>query len=362
MEKAKFMEWAYRPFCNSDDIKRIFNVANSEDYLLKLRAEEVVDNQRLFRIIRNRYIQNESTWDFSNHFSQEEFIEYQLNIPTDFSEKADLTRGFIFSNDANGSIMRTDYGDIICISEALRYFLFFMNLTFLDFGIEVPFSVRKRSLLIGIRTMLKTETLDFEQDPRGIITKELEKSISDIVNFQLQFIIGHELSHHFLNHLDKLKTSKRMVFRLLKNEESELEEKVFYNHSQEQEFEADNFALKLLEQTGNLDSYYVQGAISFFGYLEIFDSVSDYLFPPSRSYQSHPNPKERSEKIIANYKKFVDENFVSTFYESIQDYKNEIMNEIGFEVDKYEMYGSHYLSEPNSEWRGKELIDRIDYY
>jgi len=362
MEKAKFMDWAYRPFCNSDDIKRIFNVSNVEDYLLKLRAEVVVDNMRLFRIIRNRYIQNEETWDFSDHFSEEEFEDYILSIPTEYAEKANLTKGFIFSNDANGSIMRTDFGDIICISEALRYFLFYMNLTFLDFGIEVPDSVRYRSLMIGIRTMLKTETLDFEQDPRGIIPEELEKSINHIVSHQLQFIIGHELSHHFLNHLDKSKTVKRSFYRLFENEKSELDENEFYNYSQEQEFEADKFTLNLLKETNSLDSYYVQGAISFFGYLEIFESVSDYLFPASSSYQSHPDPDKRYERIIKDYKEYIDEKFIATFIESVQGYKNAIMKEIGFEVDKYEMYGSHYLAEPNTVWRGRQLIDREDYY
>lgn len=362
MVKAKFMDWAYRPFCNSEDIKRILNVTDAEDYLLKLRAEVVVDNMRLFRVIRNRCIQNESTWNFTEHFRVEEFEEYIMNIPEEYAKMNNLTKGFIFSNDPNGCIMRTNFGDIVCISEALRYFLFYMNLAFLDFEIDVPPSVRYRSMIIGIRTMLKTETLDFEQDPRGIIPEELEKSINYIVEHQLQFIIGHELSHHFLNHLDKSNTVKRNIYRLFENEKSELETNEYYNHSQEQEFEADNLSLKLLEKCDNLDSYYVQGAITFFGYLEIFESVSEYLFPPSGSYQTHPNPSDRYQKIIEKYENYTDETFISNFLESVKGYKKAIMDEIGFEVDKYEMYGSHYLAEPNSKWRGKELIDRKDYY
>lgn len=362
MEKAKFNHWAYRPICNDNDINRIFNVADADDYLLKLRAEVVVDNMRLFRIIRNRCIQNESTWDFTKHFSIAEFEDYIMNIPSEYAEKCNLTKGFIFSNDPNGSIMRTDYGDIICISEALRFFLFYMNLAFLDFRIKVPESVRYQSIMIGIRTMLKTETLDFEQDPRGVIPKELEESNNYIVEHQLQFIIGHELSHHYLNHLEKSKTIKRNIYRLFDNEESELETKEFYNCSQEQEFEADNLSLELLEKCDNLNSYYVQGAITFFGYLEIFESVSDYLFPPSILYQTHPNPADRYKKIIEKYEVYTDKKFISNFLESVKGYKKEILEEIGFEVEKYEMYGSIYLAEPDTKWRGRALIDRKDYY
>lgn len=362
MEKAKFIYWAYRPFCNDSDINRIFNVTDSEDYLLKLRAETVVDNMRLFRIIRNRSIQNESTWDFTKHFSVTEFEDYIMNIPAEYAKKSNLTKGFIFSNDPNGSIMRTDYGDIICISEALRYFLFYMNLAFLDFQVHVPQSVRYQSMMIGIRTMLKTETLDFEQDPRGIIPKELEESINYIVEHQLQFIIGHELSHHYLNHLDKSKIIKRNIYRLFENEESELETNEFYNHSQEQEFDADNFSLELLAKCGNLNSYYVQGAITFFGYLEIFESVSNYLFPPSSLYQTHPNPADRYKKIIEKYEVYTDKIFISNFLGSVKGYKKVIIDKIGYEVEKYEMYGSYYLAKPNTKWRGRKLIDRKDYY
>ena len=30
--------------------------------------------------------------------------------------------------------------------------------------------------------------------------------------------------------------------------------------------------------------------------------------------------------------------------------------------DTYDFYGSCYLDKPDSEWRGRELVDRVDYY
>ena len=38
------------------------------------------------------------------------------------------------------------------------------------------------------------------------------------------------------------------------------------------------------------------------------------------------------------------------------------MDEVGFNIDMYEFYGSLYLDKPNTKWRGRELIDRVDYY
>ena len=32
------------------------------------------------------------------------------------------------------------------------------------------------------------------------------------------------------------------------------------------------------------------------------------------------------------------------------------------DAERYETYGSVYLDKPNTEWRGRELKDRVDYY
>ena len=37
------------------------------------------------------------------------------------------------------------------------------------------------------------------------------------------------------------------------------------------------------------------------------------------------------------------------------------MKEESENFEMYEMYGSLYLAAPNTEWRGRELIDRVDY-
>ena len=42
--------------------------------------------------------------------------------------------------------------------------------------------------------------------------------------------------------------------------------------------------------------------------------------------------------------------------------KDWLIDHVGYNIEWYEMYGSIYLAEPNTKWRGKELIDRVDYY
>lgn len=41
--------------------------------------------------------------------------------------------------------------------------------------------------------------------------------------------------------------------------------------------------------------------------------------------------------------------------------ENEMKEEVSANFDQYKMYGSMYLAKPNTEWRGRELIDRVDY-
>jgi len=47
--------------------------------------------------------------------------------------------------------------------------------------------------------------------------------------------------------------------------------------------------------------------------------------------------------------------------ELINTSKEELIEDAGFNTDTYEVVGSIYLAQPNTEWRGKELIDRKDF-
>ena len=42
-------------------------------------------------------------------------------------------------------------------------------------------------------------------------------------------------------------------------------------------------------------------------------------------------------------------------------WENLMQDDVSENYKQYEMYGAFYLAAPNTEWRGRELIDRVDY-
>jgi hypothetical protein len=351
----------YRPFCNEEEISRILNVNSAEDYLLKIRADAVFNKPRIHRVIIQRQKKLKEQWNFTNHFSKNEF-NYCLDLLPDDDKLrlSNVAMGFIFTNEPNGACMRTDYGNIIVVSESLRYFLFFMNLCFIKFDSgEVPPDVEITALTIAIRTMLETESLDFELDPRGIIPDEIELENNETVKRQLQFVISHEFAHHLLGHLDKNCIAERNLFRSFKADNTK-EQYKFYNNTQQQEFEADLEAILRLNFQHEWEfEEMVQNAIMFFIYLDVYEKVSNQISPPISYYRTHPDPIDRVWNIYEAVKDRVsfDKSTIDrvlTFAETTKQY---LEKDVAYNIEKYETYGSVYLGQ----WRGQVRIDRIDY-
>ena len=68
-------EHFYRPFCSEDEIARIFNVRNADDYLLKARADYVADHVRHYRVMRRRMNVLGDKWSFSGQRTFKIFSE-----------------------------------------------------------------------------------------------------------------------------------------------------------------------------------------------------------------------------------------------------------------------------------------------
>ncbi|MCM3904682.1 MAG: hypothetical protein ND866_23540, partial [Pyrinomonadaceae bacterium] len=103
---------------------------------------------------------------------------------------------------------------------------------------------------IAIRTMLKTEALDFDMDPRGIIPDRITQQNNFVVAKQIQFIIGHEYAHHIHGHLDRNAIVDQPLFLRLHNEAPEQKWERFYNHNEKQELEADESSLLQIKCEG----------------------------------------------------------------------------------------------------------------
>lgn len=355
----------YYPICNSEEIERIFNIQTGADYLLKLRADTIVDHMRLFRVYRNKALEAGASWSLEKSFIGYHFVNFLANLPDDLKEECDkVTFGNIFSNEPNGVIFKSNYGIITTLSDSLRYFIEFMNLGLGAFKSEIPQHVRINALKIAIRVMLQTEALDFKMDPRGIIPKNIQQNIYLTYPFQMQFLAGHEFSHYLLGHLKETNTSEQYLLKAMFNSQQDYQKIDSYTVSQKEEFDADVASINLPNYDLCEKRMIYESALLMFACFAVYETVHDYLYPPI-GYQTHPNAMSRYNNLLEKVPKY--SGFDSKYYEKdlpeiIQTYQRFFLNDIGYHIDYYEMYGSAYLDAPNSEWRGKELIDRVDYY
>lgn len=355
----------YRPICNEEEIERVFNVKTPSDFLLKLRADTIVDHMRLFRVYRNKALSKGKDWALENAFCGYHFIHFKNRLPDDLMNKCkEITYGNIFSNEPNGLIFKTDHGIISTLSDSLNYFFEFMNLGLLNFGKQVPRHVQTNAIRIALRVMLQTESLDFLMDPRGIIPKGIQTKIHHSVPFQTQFIAGHEYSHFLLGHLSDNNTVKQCVFKAVFNSQSDYKPLDVYNTSQKEELEADLASINLPLYSMQEKMLVFEAALLWFACLDIYEGVHDSIFPPI-GIQSHPSARDRYFNILNNVKTHSDFDYIyweKELPKTIDFYRNFFIEDASLNMDTYEMYGSVYLDRPNTKWRGKELIDRVDYY
>jgi hypothetical protein len=354
----------YHPICSTDEIERIFNPKNASDYLLTIRADTAIDHMRIFRVIRNRALRNEkNNWQLKRFFNDIPFNQYLESTNRDIISRCNkLTAGFVFSNEPNGICEKTMYGNIIQVSLSIKYFLYFMNLAFYFKDGNIPGNVRINAARIAIRTMLKTEALDFNLDPRGIIPRNISLYCKYLSNLQIAFIIGHEYAHHYCGHLECGKLINHPRFNALNGEE-DYGSCAVYNYRQEQEFEADLQSLKNISDEKKKEGC-VFSSLLFFIYLDIYNSVSDFIYPPKPYlYETHPSSLDRFKNIFENHKLRQNEKaFFNRLLDTSKIWKEKLVREAEEKIELYEQYGSIYLAKPNTEWRGKALKDRVDYY
>lgn len=356
----------FHPVCNPREIERVFDVKDASDYLLKLRAETIVDHMRLFRVYRNKALRDEKNWSLEKSFDTSHYERFLDRLSDDDRRQClKTTFGDMFSNDPNGSVFATDYGPIITISSSLQFFLKFAHLALMPFNTDIPEHVELNGLRIAMRVMLKSEALDFFMDPRGSLPRDVGEGIHAPLSLQMQFIAGHEFAHHVLGHLNDSTTSLKPIYFAISSNEDDYKPIKTYNRSQQEEFDADVQAILLPDYTDEEIGELLHAALLWFGALELFEAVSDEIFPVSTgSYKSHPTARDRFDNLLT---KIPTPSGFSTgdakrFGETVDFYKQLLLDDVSANLDLYEFYGSVYLDAPNTEWRGPELVDRIDYY
>lgn len=351
----------FASFCNSDEIDRIISPKNPADYLLQQRANIVADNARYFRVYmhKSRVFPN---WSFEKSFKNRHYLDVLKNLSADDKLSCEsITFGDIFSNDPNGyAESNKTWGRMVYLNECLRFFIQFCNLALLDYNIDIPDRIRCNALRIAIRIMMQQETMDFFMDPRGIIPITVWKKISTSIKYELQYIVGHEFSHHLCGHFNDNSTVKKSVLSINNNEYF----KQIYNVSQKQEFEADIASINRPLYSSDDFKKILEGALIWFISLDLYETAKEVICPTSSfEIKTHPSAQQRFDNLINNV--YIPKDFDTQEIEKIinnsQRLKEWLCEDLSLNCDVYEMYGSIYLDEPNTEWRGKELIDRVDY-
>lgn len=337
----------YAPFCSMQQIEKIFNPQNRQDILLKKQVDSVLDNMRIKRVFYRRY--NISTnWNIEEQFDQTIFKLFQSILEgTDYFENFEnIPCGTTYDSDANGQCIKTLYGNIITISASLKDFLYYMNIFY--YGLEkktFPDNVIYSARCIALRVMLCNEALDFELDPRGEVPNEIEIEIESKTTWELLFVVAHEFAHSILGHLED-----KNVIRCI----TEKETIVIYNQSQMQEFEADIKAIEILGKVIGIEKA-AEMAVSFFMSLDLFEQAKEQISPSISFYKTHPSAIERICNISEWLEGDIEKN--QKYIELNSKIKQELMEDISINFDRYEFYGSVYLGE----WHKKQLKDRIDY-
>ncbi|WP_182033556.1 hypothetical protein [Enterobacter bugandensis] len=350
----------YMSLCSKDEIERIFDVKNENDYLLKLRANATIEHIRIHRVFLARMRAGKDDWSFESSFKYDVFEKYLNNLSDKDKEYVDsIASGLVFCNDPNGRIINTPYGNIITLSESLKYFLYFMNLAFVNFNadVEIPDNVRFCALKIALRIMLKSESLDFDIDPRGEVPEEIEQELSRYIDDQMLFLIAHEYSHYFLGHMDNANLIDDVMHHAIEDIDGKTPK--YFTHGQQQELDADVDAINRQDLSEPAVHRIVTAAIFFFAYIDILKSVREQISPSFSIIKTHPDPTDRLENLVKYFedKCEIDKENINILLHSVELIKDSLQEDIATNFDSWEQYGSIYLGE----WRGKPLVDRVDY-
>lgn len=356
-------EW-YGSICSKKEVERIMNMQNSNDYLLKLGAETIIENPNVWRYFMQLLVKNKSKWSLERYFKAQNYADFKNNLKNEDRLRCEeVAYAYTYSNDPNGLIFQSPFGICSTCSVSLRYFTMFSNLALQDFKGRVPQRIASNGLRIASHLMLNRESFDFEMDPRGIIPSDIKKALLRPYPFQSMFLAGHEYSHFLLGHLDNKCITKKALNKAHFKDETDFRKINGYNTNQKQEFAADIAALNLPQLKDEVYGPYYFYTLMWFASLSIYEAAEDCIFPPSGS-QTHPGAIARYQNIIekARRPKYFDKKlFCFDIPACIDRFREWMIKDVSLNYDSYELFGSMYLDEPNTEWRGPELIDRVGY-
>ena len=349
---------SYYPLCNLDEIELLSNPMDADDYLLKLRADEVNNNIRITRVFYQLRRFHGDRWNFTSYFHSKLFGEYTTLLSPELETVCDhVPAGFINYPDANGCCTKSPFGNIILISFSLKYFLYYGTIWAIASSLGVDEEDAFASLLIAVRTMLGHEALDFEIDPRAELEENMHQRVQELTDMQLRFIIGHEYAHHYLGHLEN---GNLVDLNTLMATDQPMGNIKVYNYSQQNEFEADFNAINNLDTPDEIKGAYLEASTTFFCILDIYRCFKDAIDPHVGNYYTHPTPVDRMWELRRKFPEsmgYATEDLTDLIQRN-EELKQFLLNDfISIHTDEIEMYGSNYIKG----YKNNKPFDRLDF-
>lgn len=354
-------EHFYLPFCSRDEIFQMRKISSAADHLLWFRADAIAESPRFVRVFRKR-AKGIKGWTLTSWYSRRNNARdvYVNSLTKGAQGKVQhIPAGLALIRDVNAMCMLTPHGNVIAVSEALEHFLYYMNLAFYGSELGLDGKDRQAALAIAVRTMLGTESLDFDLDPRGILPDSIHVPVLNLTTDQLSFTFGHEYSHHLLGHLSGAQTKQVALSDVLYAAESaRTVQSYVYKHALE--YEADWFAIKNVKSNTEYRSRLANAAFTMFIYFDVLSHVFMAMGHRSTAASTHPAPLDRVWKLRRrlNRKIGLPPDEIANLISHAAAIKEALVKEwVPYRFDELERYGSIYLPS----YKGKLLVDRVDF-
>lgn len=360
-EELRSEEYFFLGFCSVKEILRLRNLRSSHDYLLRLRANAIADSpraQRVFSLRRRNYEQNGREWSLAHYYhSMDRFHKSYCQLLSGRNRKLlkQLPTGMALIQEANAVCLRSLVGDVVVVSESLWHFYYFMTIAFYGGNFSIRIQDQVVALLIAVRIMNGSEALDFDLDPRCVLPPAVDREIRRLVDAQMMFTFGHEYAHFLRGHLsspDEISASAPP--RTYEASDISIFE-------QEQEFEADYYSVKNIENDSQARARVAVGGFSVLTYLSLLESCAKKIGATQYTVLStHPSSIDRVWSLFRLLGKNtpLSQGDVAGFISVAEQLKSGLdhMISVGRE-DLLEFYGSIYL--PG--FISKIKRDRIDF-
>lgn len=349
-------EHLFLPFCSKKEILRLRELKNANDYLLRVRANAIVDSARTTRVMsarRKLFEAGGREWTLTNYYHgfNAPAKQYIRALPRrDRHIAMSVPFGFAPVNEANAICVRSLVGDVIILSESLKYFYYFMTICMHGDKYDIKINDRIDAGWIAVRIMNGSEALDFDIDPREILPSQTEARIRRFVDAMLEFTFGHELAHLLLRHLSSDSRSDAV------------HDADFMAYAREQEYAADLHAIKNVTSHKHRATLKV-AAFNVFAYLHFIELVGAARSEVKRFSVSstHPTPMDRLESLISRTRIQFDSSGLQPdkIASVMVQYRDMLLDRISHDAphDPLTFYGSIYLGGLG----GKVRQDRIDF-